>query len=174
MQGRWSIWKEKTMMNDATRRAFGLDDSSLLKWRTGGRGDKLKTLLFVAVVSVMILLGFKMLYGAPLPQYAGQPMRRPRMRMMGPDQQLARLSKRLHLTGDQRAQIKPILREQYARLRALRRDSTISRQERMARFRQIHRQTWDRIRPLLTARQLNKLEKMRKARARWRGAEKPM
>jgi Spy/CpxP family protein refolding chaperone len=162
------------MMTETTRRAFGLDDGSLLKWRAGGRGDKLKTLLFVAGVALMILLGFRMLSGAPLPQYNGRRMRGPMMRMPGPDKQLARLSKRLHLTRDQRAKIKPILKEQYEKLRALRRDTTLSRQERMARFRRIHGQTFDQIRPLLTAKQQIELRKMRRARARRRGQERPM
>ncbi len=158
------------MMTEGTRRAFGLDDSSLMRWRAGGRADKVKTLLFVAGVSLMMLLGFKMLSGAPLPQYAGRPLRRP----FGPNQQLKRLAKQLHLTAAQKREIKPILETQHRRLMALRRDSSLSRSDRFARFRQIHQQTLDHIRPLLTPSQQRKLERMEQTRGRWRGRGGPM
>jgi Spy/CpxP family protein refolding chaperone len=145
-------------MTEGARRAFGLDDNYLLKWRAGGRSDKAKTLLFVAGVSIMILVGFKMLAGAPLPQYGGRRMRRP----FGPDRQLARLSERLHLTDAQRAKIKPILEAQHEKMMALRRDTSLSREDRRARFRQIHRQTLAKIRPLLAAGQQKKLRPRRR------------
>ena len=60
------------MITNETRRAFGLDDTQLLKWRKGGRAQKTKTFLLVAGVAIMILMGIKMLAATPLPQYGGR------------------------------------------------------------------------------------------------------
>ncbi len=149
-------------MTEGTRRAFGLDDSYLLKWRAGGRSDRARTLLFVAGVSIMMLVGFKMLSGAALPQRGGPRRRGP----MGPNQELARLSKRLHLTAAQKAQIKPILREQRREMMALRQKASLSREDRMAKFRAIHQRTADKIRSVLTPAQQKRFQRMQRARLR--------
>jgi Spy/CpxP family protein refolding chaperone len=153
------------MITEETRRAFGLDNNQLLKWRQGGRSQKAKTLLFVAGVSIMILLGFKMLAAAPLPQYGGQPMRR----QWGPDQQLARMTKQLHLTDDQQAKIKPLLEDQHQQMMALRQDTSLSREERMAKIQEIRRATFEKINPILTSKQQKKLQEMQQMRQGRRG-----
>ncbi len=155
------------MMTEETRRAFGLDNSQILKWRQGGRSQKAKTILLVAGVAIMILLGIKMLSGAPLPQYRGQRMRGP----MTPEQQLARMTKQLHLTNEQQAKIKPILEEQHQQMMALRQDTSMSREERFAKFREIHRQTYKKIHPILTADQQKKMDEMQQMRRQrgWHG-----
>lgn len=150
-------------MTEETRRAFGLDDSQLLQWRKGGRSHRTKTVLFVAAVAVMILLGFEMLSAAPLPQYGGQRMHR----RWGPEQQLARMTEQLHLTKAQQDKIKPILEKQQKQMRALRQDSSMSRQDRFAKFREIHQKTFAKIRPILTEKQqkdLQQMEQMRRQR----------
>ena len=147
-------------MTEETRRAFGLDNSRFLAWRSGGRSQKAKTLLFVAGVSIMILLGFRMLSAAPLPQYGGQQMHR----QWGPDQQLARMTKQLHLTDDQQAKIKPILEDQQKQMMALRQDNSLSREDRFARFREIRKDTFEKMNPILTAKQQKKLQKMQQER----------
>lgn len=148
------------MMTEETRRAFGLDDDRLLQWRKGGRAHKLKTLLFVAGVSIMILLGFRMLSAAPLPQYGGQRMHR----RWGPDQQLARMTRQLDLTNAQQDKIKPILEKQQKEMRSLRQDTSMSRQERFAKFREIHKKTFAKIRPILTPKQQKELKQMQQMR----------
>lgn len=153
------------MMTDETRRAFGLDDTELLKWRAGGRSQKTKTFLLVAGVAILILLGIKMLAGAPIPQYGGQRMRR----QWGPEQQLARMTKQLHLTKDQQARIKPILEEQHKQMMDLRQDSSMSREDRFAKFREMRKEMFEKIRPLLDAKQQKKLEQMQQMRRGRRG-----
>jgi periplasmic protein CpxP/Spy len=148
------------MITEETRRAFGLDNNQLLKWRQGGRSQKAKTLLFVAGVSLMILLGFKMLAAAPLPQYGGHPTRR----QWGPDQQLARMTKQLHLTDGQQAKIKPILEDQHKQMMALRQDTSLSREERMAHFQEIRKETFDKINPILTSNQQEQFQKIQERR----------
>ncbi|MCL5006497.1 MAG: hypothetical protein M1404_08165 [Acidobacteria bacterium] len=148
------------MMREETRRALGCDNNELLKWRKGGRSQRVKTFLFVAGVSIMILLGFKMLSAAPVPQYGGQRMHR----QWGPDQQLARMTKQLHLTNAQQAKIKPILEEQQKEMRGIWQDSSMSRQDRFAKFRAIRKETFAKIHPILTDKQQKQLQKMQQ---RW-------
>jgi len=153
------------MITEETRRAFGLDDTQLLKWRQGGRAQKAKTFLLVAGVCIMILLGIKMLSGAPLPQNTGQRMHR----QWGPDQQLARMTKRLHLTDDQQAQIKPIIEEQHKQMMALRDDTSLSREDRMEKFRQIRKETFKKMHPILNPDQQKELQHMQKMQRERRG-----
>lgn len=156
-------------MTDETRRALRLDDTQLLKWRTGGRSQKAKTFLLVAGVAIMILLGIRMLAAAPLPQYGGQRMRR----QFGPEQQLARMTKQLHLTKDQQAKIKPILEEQHKQMMAMRQDNSMSRQDRFAKFREMRKQMSEKIRPILTDKQQKEFEKMQQMRRGRRGGPRP-
>jgi Spy/CpxP family protein refolding chaperone len=158
------------MMTDETRRAFGLNDTDLLKWRTGGRSQKTKTFLLVAGVAILILLGIKMLAGAPLPQYGGQRMRR----QWGPEQQLARMTKQLHLTEDQQAKIKPILEEQHKQMMDLRQDTSLSREDRFAKFRELRKQMFEKIHPLLNAEQQKQLEQMQQMRRERRSGRRGM
>ncbi|MEJ2009739.1 MAG: hypothetical protein P8Z30_16560 [Acidobacteriota bacterium] len=148
------------MMTEETRRAFGLDDSQLLKWRQGGRSHRIKTLLFVTGVAIMILLGFEMLAAAPLPQYGGRRMHR----HWGPEQQLARMTTQLHLTDAQQAKIKPILQKQHKEMVALRQDTSMSREDRFAKFREIRKETMTKIHPILTTEQQEQMEKMQQMR----------
>jgi periplasmic protein CpxP/Spy len=155
------------MMSEETRRVIGLDDGDLAKWRSGGRTQKARTLLLVAGVSIAILFAFKMLSAAPLPQYGGQQMHRQR----GPEQQLARLSQRLNLTDEQQAKIKPLLEDQHKQMMALREDSSLSREERRAKFQEIRKQTMEKMNPILTSEQQKQLQQMQQMRHERHGRE---
>ncbi|HET7100554.1 MAG TPA: hypothetical protein VFJ52_05335 [Terriglobia bacterium] len=148
------------MITQETRRAFGLDDTQLLKWRAGGRSQKTKTFLLVAGVAVMVLLGIRMLAAAPLPQYGGRHMRGP----MTPADQLARLTKQLKLTDEQQAKIKPILEEQHNKMMDLRQDTSMSREDRFARFREVRQDSLEKIKPILTPEQQKQWEKIQQNR----------
>jgi len=152
-------------MTEETRRAFRLDDTQLLKWRQGGHSQKAKTFLLVAGVCIMILLGIKMLSGAPLPQNGGQRMGR----QFGPEQQLARMTKQLHLTEEQQAQIKPIIENQHKQMMALRDDTSLSREERMEKFRQIRKESFEKMHPILNPDQQKELQRMQEMRRGRRG-----
>jgi Spy/CpxP family protein refolding chaperone len=157
-------------MTQETRRAFGLDDTQLLKWRMGGRSQKAKTFLLVAGVAIMILLGIKMLASAPLPQYGGRRVRGP----MTPADQLARMTKQLKLTDEQQAKIKPIIEEQHNKMMDLRQDTSMSREDRFAKFREIRQESMKKISPILTPEQQKKWEKMQEMRRRRGGPGGPM
>ncbi len=158
------------MISDETRKAFRLDDTQLLKWRAGGRFQKAKTLLLVAGVGLLILAGIRMMAAAPLQQQGPGP----RMgRQFGPEQQLERLSQRLHLTDEQKAKIKPILEDQHKQMMALRQDTSLSREDRFAKFQQIRKESSDKIRSILNPdqqKEWDQMQQMRERRARrWSG-----
>lgn len=157
------------MMTDETRKAFRLDETQILKWRQGGRSQKTKTFLLVGCVAVMILLGIKMLSAAPLPQYGGQRMHR----AMTPEEQLERMTRQLNLTKEQQARIKPILEEQHKQMMALRQDTSMTREDRFAKFREIRKQTSEKIHPILNADQQKQLQQMQQMRREHREAGKP-
>ena len=54
-----------------------------------------------------------------------------------PDEQVARMTKRYNLSSDQQAQIKPILANQQQQMQALRQDSSLSREDKMAKVKSI-------------------------------------
>jgi Spy/CpxP family protein refolding chaperone len=56
---------------------------------------------------------------------------------MNPDQQLARMTQRYNLSADQQSQIKPILVDQQKQMQALHEDSSLSREDRMAKMQSI-------------------------------------
>ena len=156
-------------MTQETRRAFGLDETQLLKWKTGGRSQKAKMFLLVAGVAVMILLGIRMLAAVPLPQSAGRRMRGP----MTPEDQLARMTKQLKLTDEQQAKIKPIIEEQHQKMMDLRQDTSMSREDRFAKFREVRQESLEKIKPILTPEQQKNWEKIQQRRQERRRGPRP-
>lgn len=95
--------------------------------------------------------GFAQEAGAP-PETAAPPaMGGHRGMMMDPDQQLARMTKRYNLSNDQQTQIKPILAAQQQQMEALRGDSSLSREDRMAKMMSIRSDSKTKIEAVLTA-----------------------
>ena len=83
---------------------------------------------------------------------APPPMQGPgggRRGMMDPDQQLERMSKRYNLSADQQSQLKPILVSQQQQMQALRGDSSLSREDRMAKMQSIHSDSNSKIEAIL-------------------------
>jgi Spy/CpxP family protein refolding chaperone len=157
------------MIREETRRSFGLDDTQLLKWRMGGRAQKVKTFLLVAGVVLMILMGIRMLAGAPLPQNGGQRMRGP----MTPEDQLARMTKQLQLTEEQQAKIKPFIEEQHKQMMDLRQDTSMSREDRFAKFREVRQKSLEKMKAILTTEQQEKWQKIQEERRGRRGRPMP-
>jgi hypothetical protein len=69
--------------------------------------------------------------------------------MMDPDQQLARMTKRYNLSADQQTQLKPILVSQQQQMQALRGDSSMSREDRMAKMMSIRSDSTTKIEAIL-------------------------
>ena len=70
-------------------------------------------------------------------------------RGMDPDQQLERMSKRYNLSADQQSQLKPILVSQQQQMQALRGDSSMSREDRMAKMMSIRSDSTTKIEAIL-------------------------
>ena len=66
-----------------------------------------------------------------------------------PDEQVARMTKRYKLSSDQQAQIKPILANQQQQIQALRQDSSLSREDKMAKVKSIRDDSSTKIQALL-------------------------
>jgi periplasmic protein CpxP/Spy len=73
-----------------------------------------------------------------------------------PDEQVARMTKRYNLSSDQQAQIKPILANQQQQMQALRQDSTLSREDKMAKMKSIRDDSSAKIQALLNDTQKQK------------------
>jgi hypothetical protein len=70
----------------------------------------------------------------------------------------------LGLTEDQKAQLRPIVVEENQQMEAVRNDTSLSDQQKMAKINQIRETASPRIKSILTAQQLQKLAEMQRAR----------
>jgi protein CpxP len=66
-----------------------------------------------------------------------------------PDEQVARMTKRYNLSSDQQAQIKPIIANQQQQMQALRQDSSLSREDKMAKMKSLHEDSSTKIQAVL-------------------------
>src|SRR5690348_2246816 len=81
-------------------------------------------------------------------------------RGMNADQQLKRMTKKLDLSADQQAQIKPMLESQDQQMEQLRMDKTMSRQDRRQKMMSIRQDTSEKIEGVLNDTQKQKYESM--------------
>lgn len=88
------------------------------------------------------------------------PMHGPHGHMMNADQQLEHLTKSLNLTADQQNQIKPILENQQQQMMQLHQDSSLSRDDKMAKAKSLHADTTTKIEAVLNDQQKQKYEEM--------------
>jgi Spy/CpxP family protein refolding chaperone len=75
-----------------------------------------------------------------------------------PDEQLARMTKHYNLTADQQSQIKPILTAQHDQMEQLHADTSMSRDDKMAKMQSIRADNKAKIEAVLTADQKQKFE----------------
>jgi Spy/CpxP family protein refolding chaperone len=66
-----------------------------------------------------------------------------------PDEQVARMTKRYNLSADQQTQIKPIVADAQQKMMALRQDSSLSRDDKMAKMKSIHEDSNTKIQAIL-------------------------
>lgn len=109
-------------------------------------------LLFLGSVSVRAAM--------PQEQPQGQPGHR--RGMPSADQRIQMLNKQLNLTSDEQAKIKPILEDEQKKMEDLRNDSTLSRQDRFQKMREIHEGADKQIRSNLDDSQQKKFDDMQK------------
>jgi protein CpxP len=75
---------------------------------------------------------------------------------MTPDEQVARMTKRYNLSADQQTQIKPIVADTQQQMMALRQDSSMSRDDKMAKMKSIHEDANTKISAILNDSQKQK------------------
>lgn len=95
---------------------------------------------------------------SPAPEVSAQQPGSGRMgrQPMTPDEQLARMTKRYDLSADQQTQIKPILADSQQQMMTLRQDSSMSREDKMAKMKTIREGANTKIQALLNDTQKQK------------------
>lgn len=88
------------------------------------------------------------------------------------ESRLEELSKDLNLTEAQKAQLKPILQEEAQQLQEVRNDTSLSKEQKMAKAKDIHATHKPQINEILTPDQQKKWEEM-KQKAREKKSESP-
>ncbi len=83
-----------------------------------------------------------------------------RMAPMSTDQRLQHLTQMLNLTTDQQAKIRPILENESQQMDTLRSDTSMAREDKMAKARSIRETTNSQITPILTSEQQQKWQQM--------------
>ena len=73
---------------------------------------------------------------------------------------IAHLKEELNLTDDQVAKLKPVMQEEGKKLRELRSDTTLSREDKLSKVKTIHQDLAAKVKPILTTEQYSKWEKM--------------
>lgn len=86
-----------------------------------------------------------------------------------PQQHLDHLSLMLNLTDDQKTKIKPILEDTTAQSESIRKDASLSQQQRFAKLRELHEKNMAQVRGFLTPEQQTKLDSMNKRHEMSRG-----
>jgi Spy/CpxP family protein refolding chaperone len=147
-----------------------MTESRMEAWRKRGRVEKRKVRILsagvflpaaVALVFLSITPAFSAAQDQPTGQQGTAPQEGMRRRR---GNELDWLSRTLNLTDQQKAQIKPILEDQHKQMMSLRQDTSLSPQEKRAKFMEIRSKTLDKIRPILTEEQRATLEQMQKRR----------
>lgn len=139
-------------------------DDDLKKWRTGGRSERIYLLLLTLAILAVVLIGIKVAWSAPFPQTGEHQGWHHGPGSMGPEQELGWLSDKLKLTDDQKSKIQPLLEDEHKQLTALRENTSLSRAEKQAKFKQIHTSTYDQINPILTEQQQATLKQLQQQR----------
>ena len=76
------------------------------------------------------------------------------------DEQLEHLTKALNLSADQQAKIKPILQDQHSQIESLKQNTSMSKEDRHGKFKQIRQETHQKIRDVLIDDQKAKFAEM--------------
>ncbi len=85
---------------------------------------------------------------------------------MSPDQMVARLDQRLHLSDDQKTKIRSILQDQHDAMEKVRSDSTLAPEDRRAKMQSIAADHHDQIKNVLNDQQKQEYDQMMQRRGR--------
>jgi periplasmic protein CpxP/Spy len=87
--------------------------------------------------------------------------------------QMQQIAKELNLTEEQKTQLKPVIQKQAEKARALRADTSLSREERQAKLKTLRAELAPEFKKVLTPEQYEKWQKLRDERQRGGGPNAP-
>ena len=133
-------------------------------WQTVSKESyRMKKSLVCALLAVAMACCGTALYAQQDNMSQGGPPQGHHM-MMSPEQRLQNMTKTLNLTPDQQAKIKPLLENQSTQMQSLHQDTTMSREDRMAKAQQLRQSTDEQIKGVLTPDQQQKWSEMQTQR----------
>lgn len=91
---------------------------------------------------------------------AGLAMAEPQQQQRSPEHRMEMLSKRLNLTADQQTKLMPVITERQQQIRSILQDSSLSREDRMAKIRTVRKDSNAKIEALLTDQQKQNFEQL--------------
>lgn len=92
-----------------------------------------------------------------------------RGRMMSPEDRTEHLTKTLNLSDDQKSKVLSILQDEQKQMEAVRSDSSLSRDDRWSKMRDIHQNTTNQIKGTLNPDQAKKFDEMQQQMEQRRG-----
>jgi protein CpxP len=87
-------------------------------------------------------------------------------------QRLDKLTEDLKLTDDQKPKVKEVLEEQGKKMQEMRGDSSISREDRQAKYQELRKDTEKKMKEILTPDQMEKFKKIQQEEMRKKGGDK--
>jgi Spy/CpxP family protein refolding chaperone len=96
-----------------------------------------------------------------------------RHQMPSVDDQVKHMAKKLNLSDDQQAKLKPILEDQRKQMEQIRDDSSLSREDRFSKMKSVHENSASQIKALLNDDQQKKFDKMQAERREHMGDRGP-
>ncbi len=90
----------------------------------------------------------------------GLALAEPQQHERGPEHRVEMLSKRLNLTADQQSKLLPIITDRQQQIRAIFQDSSLSRQDRIAKMKAVREESNAKIEALLTDQQKQSFEQL--------------
>jgi protein CpxP len=96
-----------------------------------------------------------------------------RHQMASVDDQVKHMTKKLNLSDDQQAKLKPILEDQRKQMEQIRDDSSLSREDRFSKMKSVHENSTAQIKALLNDDQQKKFDKMQAERREHMGDRGP-
>jgi periplasmic protein CpxP/Spy len=93
-------------------------------------------------------------------QQTAPPQHKHKHQMPTPEERLQHMTKKLNLTADQQAKIKPILEQEQQQMQTIHNDTSLSKEDRQAKFREAHKNYEGQIRAVLNPDQQTKFDQM--------------
>ena len=121
----------------------------------------LRTLAFHSALCLTLVSGTALIAQDAAQDQSAQPMQQGGQHgPMSPDRELTHMTKALQLTSDQQAQIKPILQNRRDQMMQIHQDSSMSRQDKMAKMKDLDDSSNSKVEAVLNDQQKPKYEQM--------------